>query len=673
MKTTCTRRTTMTDPNSNLVARLARRAGAALFGAALLAACATDGLEGSAPVRDEATGSPAAAAPAELQPGWQSAAPSDVDDSDGAPQRALTFSLPSKYSAVFTSGAGYRTDIDKDWTAFTTTWSQWSNEGYRLIDLDTTVRGGVRRYTGVYQPGSGGYALWAGVDWNSFVSKWSELSSQGLRLVDFETYLEGGQRVYTGVYLPGTDGYALWVGVDWNNFVAKWQELSGQGLRLVDIEVWEDGGQLRYGGVFRAGTDGYALWVGDSWNGFSKKWMELSAVGLRLVDLEPYTFQGARLYAGVFRAGGGAYDLVGASSRTALETRIAALASEGKRPVEISYEDGSDMPPPGMAAAFHDVIDGHAVGYSFAVAQGGQISSAGGFGYARAPWEASGGSLSMTGTKRSHLASISKPITATALMNLLEVNPAYNLDTPFMNILGVEFGSPAAGMSQVTLRNLLQHKSGMKEWGYCGPDLHTSLQQLISTPMTGTAGVTSQYSNGNYCLLRRVVEKLSGTDYVTYVRDNVFAPMGITDMSCTPDAVNPMLYYKLDTTSDPGFLWTDDYAGHCGAYGWYGSSTDLAKFLLGLRANTVLSAATFNTMTSQNLGLWAAGTVSGTGYHHNGAWITGDGRGFNGAIIHLPDATDAVVLINTNGYIGNGDQFQTVGTLVDGFNRMQAY
>jgi len=57
---------------------------------------------------------------------------------------------------------------------------------------------------------------------------------------------------------------------------------------------------------------------------------------------------------------------------------------------------------------------------------------------------------------------------------------------------------------------------------------------------------------------------------------------------------------------------------------------------------------------------------SGTAYHHNGGWITGDGRGYNGAIIRLPSGTEAVVLIDTDG-------FDTVGTMIEGFNRMQTY
>ncbi len=609
--------------------------------------------------------------PAELTPGWQhAAARADLGEEQAEGSNLLPIVLPSKFSAVFRQGAGHRTVVDVEWSSFAASWQTLSGQGYRLIDIDTTVRGGVRYYTGVFQPGSDGHFLWVGVDWASFAAKWNELSTQGLRLVDFETYLEGTTRVYTGVWRGGSDGHYLWVGVDWASFAAKWSELAGQGLRLTDLEVWEDAGQLRYGGVWRAGTDGYALWVGADWNGFADKWMELSAVGLRLVDMEAYTFGGSRLYAGVYRAGSGAYDLVGATSESVLTSKIAALAAEGKQPIAIEYESGLEMPPPGMAAAFHDLIDGHAVGYSFAVAEAGKVTSQGGFGYARAPWEASDPSVSMTGTKRSHLASVSKPITSIALHNLLESQSTVGLDTPFLDIIGGQFSSVGAGVANVTLRNLLQHRSGMTGWGYCGPDgthasFLASMKALVAKPLANSIG-TYMYSNGNFCLLRMVIEALSGTSYVTYVTNSVLAPMGISGMTCKPDVTRPTLYYRKEQASGAGFLWADDYSSHCSAYGWYASANDLAKLLIGVRNHTVLTASTTSTMLTQRLGWFDAATTAGTAYHHNGAWITGDGRGYNGAIVRLPGGTEAVVLINTDG-------FGTVGTLVDGFNRMQQY
>jgi CubicO group peptidase (beta-lactamase class C family) len=642
------------DPDPRL-----RRPALCLLAAGLLlgAACTADEPDPGDP---DAPGG--IVSPTELAPGWK-LAPRAVSDG------AASLVEPIKFSAVLRQGGNYRTVLDVEWPSFVASWQQLSGQGFRLIDIDTTLRGATRYYTGVFEPGGGGYALWVGSDWDGFIAKWRELSAQNLRLVDVETYLEGSQRVYTGVWREGTDNHGVWFGLDWTSFVNKWSELGAQGQRLIDLEVWEEYGQLRYGGVWRAGSDGYGLWVGADWNSFARKWMELGASGLRLVDLEPYTYQGSRLYAGVFRAGGDAYDLVGATSSGALPYQLATLAAEGKQPISIQYEAGGDMPPPGLAAALHDAVDGHAVGYSFAVAENGRVISQGGFGYARAPWEASSPSVPMTGTRRSHLASVSKTITAISLLNLLEDSSRYTIDTRLMDIVGNRFPVIGAGVGNVTLRNLLQHRSGMEGWGYCGPDgVHAdylaSMRDLVSRPLATSIG-TYSYSNGNFCLLRMAVEALAGTDYATYVRTSVLAPLGITDMTCAPDAVAPTLYYARDQTA-PGYFWSDDYSSHCGAYGWYASADDLARLLGGLRTGGVLSPFTLTAMQVLELGWYAAGTSAGTAYHHNGAWYTGDGRGYNGAIARLPAGLDASLLIDTHG-------FDTVGILLDGFNRMQSY
>lgn len=611
----------------------------------------------------------------ELEERWATAALSEGEPAakNGDKSSFIVLSTP-KYTAVLRQDSNHQVAYNQDWTTFANTWSSLSGSGYRLIDIDTSVQASGRRYTGVFEPGSGGYALWVGASWSSFTAKWDELSDQGLRLVDFETYMEGSERVYTGVWRAGSDGHYLWVGVDWASFVNKWNELAGYGLRLIDIEVWEENGSLRYGGVWRAGTGGYALWVGATWNGFADKWMELSASGQRLVDLEAYTFDGRRLYAGVFRAGSGSYDLLGAMSLSSLQEKIADLAAEGKQPIAIEYEFGEDMPPPGLASKFYDVIEGNAVGYSFAIAENGEIITAGGFGHARGTWESTDPGVAMTGSKRSHIASISKPITAVALMNLLESNMNVNLDTPFTDIIGDKFANIGAGVQNVTLRNLLQHRSGMQEWGSCGPTFSTSMAQLVAMPLVGTPGVTSKYSNGNFCLLRMVIEDLSGTNYVTYVRNTILAPMGISAMTCAPDASKPTLYYKHNVVNQAGAFWSDDYSDECSAYGWYASAADLARFLIGVRQNTVLGATTTNTMLSNSLGWFGTNTVDGTARGHNGAWYTGDRRGYNGSILRLPNGMDAVLLINTNGILDDSTNlFNTTGTLASGYNLMQTY
>jgi CubicO group peptidase (beta-lactamase class C family) len=407
------------------------------------------------------------------------------------------------------------------------------------------------------------------------------------------------------VWRAGTDGYALWAGDTWPGFQAKTQELAAQGLRLVDMEAYWEGNTWHFNGVYRQGTDAYQLVGGQDWNAFVASWQAAGGNNLRLTDFQSYS-----------------------------------------------------APP--WLSEFSEAMDGKAMGYSYAIVEAGSITSSGGVGYARAPYETSAPGVAMMGSTRVHLASVSKPITATALMYLVQRNNI-SLDAPFYPYVSSRWPVAATGVSTITLRQLLTHRSGMAGWGYCGDDFNASMSQLLATPLVSTPGTTQSYSNGNFCLLRAVIEAISGQSYVPFVQTNIFQPMGITAMSCKPDGVAPALYYASGVQS-AGVFWANDYSSQCGAYGWYASANDMAKFLIGIQKNTVLSAATAQTMLTQGLGWWGAGTMGGSAFHHNGAWYTGDGRGSNTGIVLLPNGVGAVLLSNTNG-------FDIIGTVLQAYNQ----
>jgi CubicO group peptidase (beta-lactamase class C family) len=359
-------------------------------------------------------------------------------------------------------------------------------------------------------------------------------------------------------------------------------------------------------------------------------------------------------------------------SLESLEEEIVRLEAAGKKLHQVEYETGTDMPPPGLAAAFHDTLDGHAVGYSWAIARAGELQASGGFGYAIAPWEASLPTVNMGYGSRLHLASASKPFTAVAVLNALESHLGYDLDTPFLDVIGHLFTNEASGLDQVTIRDLLQHKSGMQPDQHCGnaddTDMLAILQTAVSRPMVrARGGATAHYSNQNYCLLRLVVEEIANTDYVTYVQQQVLAPMGITGPSCTPNMhpTSQMPNYALDQTSGAGWFNLTDYAGYCGAYGWHAGADDVASLFAGLRSNTVLNQTSRNAMFSELLGVWEYPTNGGTARGHNGGWTSG-GQGLSTIVMQLPDGIDAALLINTDGLSADW-------TLVDGYNRMRTY
>lgn len=54
---------------------------------------------------------------------------------------------------------------------------------------------------------------------------------------------------------------------------------------------------------------------------------------------------------------------------------------------------------------------------------------------------------------------------------------------------------------------------------------------ILNQPLQFTPGTAFAYSNGGFVILGRVIEKISGQSYESYVRQQVLAPFDIFDMS----------------------------------------------------------------------------------------------------------------------------------------------
>lgn len=190
--------------------------------------------------------------------------------------------------------------------AFNREWERLSEAGYRLKDLDTYLDNGVRRWDGIFTAGSGRHALWRNFTTDDFNAKWQEMSNDGLRLIDLETYVgSNGDRLWAGVFEEGTGKYAMYRNFDFQGFNQKWTELNDQGYRLIDIETYENSnGDRLWAGVWREGTDAYALYRGYTTADFNQKWTELNGQNYRLIDIEAYrTNSGELRWAGVWREG----------------------------------------------------------------------------------------------------------------------------------------------------------------------------------------------------------------------------------------------------------------------------------------------------------------------------------------------------------------------------------
>jgi CubicO group peptidase (beta-lactamase class C family) len=146
------------------------------------------------------------------------------------------------------------------------------------------------------------------------------------------------------------------------------------------------------------------------------------------------------------------------------------------------------------------------------------------------------------------LASVSKSFTAMAVMELVEAGRV-RLDDPVAAQLP-EFRMADPRYRVITVRQLLTQTSGLADdsLDYDRIDDTGSLPDLVSaldgSALAADPGSTYSYCNANYDLLARLVEAVSGQPLQDYLRDHVFAPLGMTRSSVDDRLVRPAEGYN---------------------------------------------------------------------------------------------------------------------------------
>jgi len=122
---------------------------------------------------------------------------------------------------------------------------------------------------------------------------------------------------------------------------------------------------------------------------------------------------------------------------------------------------------------------------------------------------------------------------------------------------------------------------------------------MASRPLDFAPGSDYAYSNFGYCLLGRIIERLTGVDYEKYMRDQFLGPMGIDRMRIGETQANDRLPDEVNYFDFPGAPWTRsifpgsvDYLpvpyggfhlrGMDAHGGWLASPIDLLRFVVAI-------------------------------------------------------------------------------------------
>ena len=299
------------------------------------------------------------------------------------------------------------------------------------------------------------------------------------------------------------------------------------------------------------------------------------------------------------------------------------------------------------------------------------------------------------------IASISKPITAVAILQLVE-QQKLKLDDPVYQILkyephlvdGAKFDDR---QNTITIRHLLHHRGGWDRdksfdamfqsirfadsLGVASPaGPNEVIRCMRGLPLDFEPGERYAYSNYGYCLLGRVIELLTNQSYEDYVKQYVLEPVGIRSMrlgkTLLKDRVEREVRY-YDPGTDPSVFTANRGQTVPLAYGafnleamdahggWLATATDLVRFACAfdkpdkcniLKAESVrqmyerptpepeLDARGNPMPTWYSLG-WSVRPVGTAGGRN--AWHTGSLPGTSTILIRLNNGRNVAVLFNS--------------------------
>ena len=261
------------------------------------------------------------------------------------------------------------------------------------------------------------------------------------------------------------------------------------------------------------------------------------------------------------------------------------------------------------------------------------------------------------------LASVTKQFTAMAIMQLAE-RGKLSYDQKLADF----FPTLPAWSRVVTLRQLLHHTSGIMDYEDAAPplppgpvaprdqlkepDVLRIMQKLDRTYFE--PGTEWRYSNSGYVLLGMVVEKVAGMPFPRFLKQNIFAPLGMTNTLAFQEGISVVPNRAYGYSKEGARFVRHDQSqtsALLGDGGVYSSIDDLARWDRGLAAGRLVKPDTWKQAVTSGVLKNGKATNYGFGrrlepYRGHKLWShDGDTVGFRTTILRFPDDRLTVVLL----------------------------
>lgn len=524
--------------------------------------------------------------------------------------------------------------------------------GYRIISLGGYVEGGLEKYIAHWEQIAGVPLIMRfGLSATDYQNETNQYVAQGYRTISVTGHVLGSTTKFSAIFIKdGTLSWASRHDLTSAQYQTTVQNFAAQGLKVKHVSGYVVNGVEYFAATWEPAN-------GKSWvarhnlnaTDFQAAANQYASQGFELKMMSGYNKAGIDYYAGVWETASNPHwsarsGLTGINYQNEFDNHY----YQGYKPQFVSaFASGSIARFNGifvnaaMTAADINRIDAAVNNYrtaqgingvSLAVCKSGRLVFAKSYGLAN---NSTGELLSPKHSMR--VMSISKPVTAAGILRMLQ-NGQLTLDQKVFgpaSLLGAYYATPSGKplLNNITVRQLLNHTSGLRtcngeavfHTASSTPDQAMNVLLQSADILPYTPGTVYNYANTNYFILERIIEKVSGLKYETYIRNNIFNSCGIgssmfvgnANASSAPGEVS----YTMTIPNDINLQLFGGFGG------WVARPMDLLKFLNRVDGNAspsdFLTAATQTTMTTgsaQNPSYGLGWLISGSLQQHDGCF-----------------------------------------------------
>ncbi|XP_071958780.1 uncharacterized protein [Antedon mediterranea] len=293
----------------------------------------------------------------------------------------------------------------------------------------------------------------------------------------------------------------------------------------------------------------------------------------------------------------------------------------------------------------------HYSGATMGISKGNRLLYTQGYG------KTTSGEIKMQPTTLLPISSLSKTITAVAILKLHSDNQMNLTDRVFgpsgilENIVPLDSVIRDKQVLGITVQHLLEHTSG---WGQMTPYLYDPMLNpvylarghnvtnialemgingilthndiikfMLTKNLQSTPGMRFHYSNFGYCILGRIVEEISGMPYEEYIKEEILSPLGMIHTRLGPhqdgyigDSLQPTLNFDegaLDIFTDATYT-QDLFELWDSTLGWFSTVYDISRFVNGLTEGSLVDHSVLSLLRTRPISLISAKKERWYGY-----------------------------------------------------------